>query len=93
MNFNVNSQKTVDNNDLVLGALKPDKIHWIYNKRKTENIQKWLLQLYVLGQKFPDSGTLYKEVKHFLDWLQKREDQKNKKVIKRKSKRFKIQKF
>lgn len=74
LNFKVNNGKTVSNNDLVLGALKPDKIHWIYNKRKTENIQKWLLQLYILGEQFPNSGTLYKEVKHFLDWLQKRED-------------------
>lgn len=74
LNFKVNNGKTVSNNDLVLGALKPDKIHWLYNKRKTENIQKWLLQLYVLGEQFPNSGTLYKEVKHFLDWLQKRED-------------------
>lgn len=78
LNFKLNSQKTVDNHDLVLGALKPDKIHWIYNKRKTENIQKWLLQLYVLGEKFPNSGTLYKEVKHFLEWLQKREEPKEK---------------
>ena len=74
LNFKVNNGKTVSNNDLVLGALKPDKIHWIYNKRKTENIQKWLLQLYVLGEHFPNSGTLYKEVKHFLDWLKRRED-------------------
>lgn len=74
LNFKVNNGKTVSNNDLVLGALKPDKIHWIYNKRKTENIQKWLLQLYVLGEQFPNSGTLYKEVKHFLDWLKRRED-------------------
>lgn len=78
LNFRVNSQKTINSNDLVVGALKPDKIHWIYNKRKTENIQKWLLQLYVLGEKFPNSGTLYKEVKHFLEWLQKREEPKEK---------------
>ncbi len=74
LNFKVNNGKIVSNNDLVLGAHKPDKIHWIYNKRKTENIQKWLLQLYVLGERFPNSGTLYKEVKHFLDWLKRRED-------------------
>jgi hypothetical protein len=74
LNFKVNNGKTISNNDLVLGAIKPDKIHWIYNKRKTENIQKWLLQLYVLGEHFPNSGTLYKEVKHFLDWLKRRED-------------------
>lgn len=65
LNFKVNNGKTVSNNDLVLGAIKADKIHWIYNKRKTENIQKWLLQIYILGEKFPNSGTLYKEVKLF----------------------------
>jgi hypothetical protein len=74
LNFKINDKKTVSNNDLVLGALKPDKIHWIYNKRKTENIQKWLIQLHILGEQFPNSGTLYKEVKDFLDWLQKREN-------------------
>jgi hypothetical protein len=79
LNFKINNSKTVSSNDLVLGALKPDKIHWIYNKRRTENIQKWLLQLYVLGEQFPNSGTLYKEVKHFLDWLQKREEPTEKK--------------
>jgi len=90
LNFRINSSKTISSNDLVLGSLKPDKIHWIYNKRKTENIQKWLLQLYVIGNKFPDSGTLYKELKNFLEWLEKREkikeegtgDSKDKKKIK-----------
>lgn len=81
LNFKVNNGKTVSNNDLVLGALKPDKIHWIYNKRKTENIQKWLLQLYLLSEQFPNSGTLYKEVKLFLDWLKKREESIEKKEI------------
>jgi hypothetical protein len=81
LNFKVNNGKTVSNNDLVLGALKPDKIHWIYNKRKTENIQKWLLQLYLLSEQFPNSGTLYKEVKLFLDWLKKREESIKKKEI------------
>lgn len=74
LNFKVNNGKTVSNNDLVLGAIKADKLHWIYNKRRTENIQKWLLQIYILGEQFPNSGTLYKEIKLFLDWLQERED-------------------
>jgi hypothetical protein len=73
LNFKVNNKKTVSSGDLVLGAIKPDKLHWIYNKRKTENIQKWLLQLYMLGEQFPNSGTLYKEVKAFLDWLKNKE--------------------
>ncbi len=70
LNFKINSAKTHSTDDVVLGSLKQDKVHWIYNKRKTDNIQQWLIQLYVLGKEFPNSGSLYKETKHFLDWLQ-----------------------
>lgn len=73
LNFKINSAKTLSTDDVVLGSLKSDKVHWIYNKRKTENIQQWLIQLYVLGNDYPNSGTLYKETKHFLDWLQAKE--------------------
>ncbi len=73
LNFKINSAKTHSTDDLVLGSLKPDKVHWIYNKRKTDNIQQWLIQLYVLGKEYPNSGSLYKETKYFLDWLQFKE--------------------
>jgi hypothetical protein len=73
LNFKINSAKTHSTNDVVLGSLKQDKVHWIYNKRKTDNIQQWLIQLYVLGKEYPNSGSLYKETKHFLDWLQIKE--------------------
>ncbi|MFP4023005.1 MAG: RNA-directed DNA polymerase [Thiohalospira sp.] len=72
LNFKINASKTISEEDLILGALKPDKIYWINNKRKTENIQKWLIQLYTLGKEYPNSGTLFKETKLFLDWLQKK---------------------
>ena len=74
MNFKINSAKTHATDDVVLGSLKPDKVHWIYNKRKTSNIQQWLIQLFVLGKEYPNSGSLYKETKHFLDWLQAKEN-------------------
>ena len=73
LNFKINSAKTNTVDDLILGSLKQDKVHWIYNKRKTDNIQQWLIQLYVLGKEFPNSGSLFKETKHFLDWLQHKE--------------------
>lgn len=69
LNFKINSAKTNSTEDVVLGSLKPDKVHWIYNKRKTFNVQQWLIQLYILGKEYPNSGSLYKETKNFLDWL------------------------
>lgn len=73
LNFKINSAKTHSTDDVVLGSMKPDKVHWIYNKRRTDNIQQWLIQLYVLGKEYPNSGSLYKETKCFLDWLQIKE--------------------
>ena len=70
LNFKINAAKTASLDDVILGSLKQDKVHWIYNKRRTESIQKWLIQLYLLGKEFPNSGSLYKETKHFLDWLE-----------------------
>lgn len=74
LNFKVNSSKTRSTDDLVLGSLKEDKVHWIYNKRKTDNVQQWLIQLYVLGKEFPNSGSLFKETKLFLVWLINKEN-------------------
>lgn len=74
LNFKINPSKTISTEDVVLGSLKEDKIHWIYNKRRTENIQQWLIQLYVLGKEYPNSGALYRETKHFLDWLEEKEN-------------------
>lgn len=34
LNFKLNSAKTNSTDDVVLGSLKSDKVHWIYNKRK-----------------------------------------------------------
>ena len=81
LNFKINSAKTHSTDDLVLGSLKPDKVHWIYNKRKTDNIQQWLIQLYVLGKEYPNSGSLYKETKHFLDWLKAKESSEDGLII------------
>ncbi|MEW5846385.1 MAG: RNA-directed DNA polymerase [Bacteroidota bacterium] len=73
LNFKINSSKTHSTEDLILGSLKLDKVHWIYNKRKTDNVQQWLIQLYVLGKEFPNSGSLFTETKYFLEWLQAKE--------------------
>ncbi len=81
LNFKINSSKTHSTDDLVLGSLKQDKVHWIYNKRKTDNVQQWLIQLYVLGKEFPNSGSLFTETKHFLEWLQAKENSKDGKPL------------
>lgn len=60
---------TKDN--IIKSSIKPDKRYWIVNKRKTENIQKWLIQLYLLSELYPNSGTLDTQMKEFLVFFKK----------------------
>jgi len=72
----LNVEKTVSSADIIKSALKHDKRYWISNKRKTESKQKWLLQIYFLSEKFPNSGTIQNEMNKFLNILKssKRKD-------------------
>ncbi len=73
MGLKLNAEKTHASNDVITNAIKPDKRYWIVNKRITENKQKWLIQLHLLSGQFPNSGTLYTQMKEFLEVLQKSE--------------------
>lgn len=66
----LNAEKTEASDDVIKTSLKPDKRYWIVNKRVTENKQKWLIQLYLLSEQFPNSGTLFNQMREFLRVLQ-----------------------
>jgi RNA-directed DNA polymerase len=74
LNFKINPTKTHLTSDVVLGSLKPDKVHWIFHRRKTKNLQQWLIQLTVLGKAYPNSGSLYMETKRLFEWLRRKID-------------------
>lgn len=66
MGLKLNAEKTAASDDVIKASLKPDKRYWITNKRVTENKQKWLIQLYLLAEQFPNSGTLSNQMREFL---------------------------
>lgn len=70
MGLKLNADKTEASNDVIKVSLKPDKRYWIANKRVTENKQKWLIQLYLLSEEFPNSGTLFNQLRDFLRVVQ-----------------------
>ncbi len=76
MGLKLNAEKTEASNDVIKTSLKPDKRYWIANKRVAKNKQKWLIQLYLLSEQFPNSGTLSNQMRKFLKVLQtsKRKD-------------------
>lgn len=67
----LNSNKTIASDDIIKSSLKPDKRYWISNKRITGSKQKWLIQLYLLSEKFPNSGTIETQMREFLIGLKK----------------------
>jgi RNA-directed DNA polymerase len=69
----LNAEKTIASDDIIKSSLKPDKRYWISNKIITGNKQKWLIQLYLLSEKFPNSGTIDTQMREFLIVLEKSE--------------------
>jgi len=71
LGLKLNAEKTVASDNIVKSSIKPDKRYWIENKRTTENIQNWLIQLHLLSEKFPNSGTLETQLREFLKHIEK----------------------
>jgi RNA-directed DNA polymerase len=67
----LNPDKTKASDNIIKNSIKPDKRYWITNKRKTESKQKWLIQIFLLAEQFPNSGTLDTQMKEFLKFLKK----------------------
>lgn len=71
LGMRLNADKTEASDDIIKSSIKPDKRYWISNKRIADNKQKWLIQLYLLSEKFPNSGTVDTQMRSFLKVLEK----------------------
>lgn len=69
LGLRLNANKTIAADDIIKSSIKPDKRYWIRNRRIAENKQKWLIQLYLLSEKFPNSGTIDTQMRDFLEFL------------------------
>ena len=67
----LNAEKTMTSDDIIKSSIKPDKRYWISNKTITGNKQKWLIQIYLLSEQFPNSGTIDTQMRDFLTVLEK----------------------
>ena len=67
----INGHKTEASENVIKSSIKPDKRYWIINQRMTGNKQKWLIQLYLLSEAFPNSGTLETQMREFLEVIKK----------------------
>lgn len=71
LGMKLNADKTIASNDIIKSSIKADKRYWIENKRKADNKQKWLIQLYLLSERFPNSGTVDTQMRDFLNVLKR----------------------
>jgi len=76
LGLKLNADKTLASDDIIKSSIKPDKRYWISNKIITGSKQKWLIQIYLLSEKFPNSGVVDTQMRDFLKVLEKskRED-------------------
>jgi hypothetical protein len=70
LGLRLNADKTEASDDIIKSSIKPDKRYWISNKRTAGNKQKWLIQLHLLSEIFPNSGTLDTQMRDFLKVLE-----------------------
>ncbi|MDR3612997.1 MAG: RNA-directed DNA polymerase [Candidatus Obscuribacterales bacterium] len=58
LGMKINPAKTFSTNRVISSSIKQDKLFWIGQKRTERSLQKHLLLIHDLAQKFPNSGSL-----------------------------------
>ena len=65
----MNPQKTFVSNKIIHDVIKPDKLYWNEAKHGEKTLQKHLLLIHSLADKYPNSGTLSTAMSKFMDRL------------------------
>ena len=61
----ISPEKTLFSNDVISSSIKTDKLFWLTNNSKNWNVEKHLLIIKKLSDKYKNSGTLEKELQNF----------------------------
>lgn len=65
LGLSLNTNKTLISANIIKDAIKPDKYYRISHSKKNNNILEQLYIIYDLSEKFPNSGTVNKELTEF----------------------------
>ena len=69
LNLKINNQKTFISTNIIKDSIKPDKQYWIEAKQSDGSLQKHLLLIHSLAEKYPNSGSVSKALDKFYDRL------------------------
>ncbi len=67
LNLKLNTQKTFVSNNIIRDVIKPDKLYWNGAKHGEKTLQKHLLLIHSLAEKYPNSGSLSTAMSKFID--------------------------
>ncbi len=67
INLKLNVQKTFVSNNIIRDVIKTDKLYWNEAKHEEKTLQKHLLLIHTLAEKYPNSGSLSTALDEFLD--------------------------
>jgi hypothetical protein len=81
LGMRISSEKTIFSNDVINSSIKADKLFWLTNSSKNWNIEKHLLIIKKLSEKYKNSGTLEKELQNFYKKIYNRKKLKNINVL------------
>jgi len=71
LGMKLNTQKTKQQIDPILASVKADKIEELFIPRNTMTMSKWLLQIYAATVKYPNSGTVTRQLNRFYKEIEK----------------------
>ena len=67
LNLKLNTQKTFVSNKIIRDVIKPDKLYWNGAKHGDKSLQKHLLLIHSLAEKYPNSGSVSTALSSFVD--------------------------
>lgn len=67
LGMRLNAQKTLASKNIVRDSIKPDKLYWISNNKRTKSLQEHLLLIHKLSEEHPNSGSLDKALNKFFN--------------------------
>lgn len=79
LGLKLNVNKTNYSNNVILSSIKKDKIEFLKNRREY-NLQKRLILLYEFSLKYPNSGSISKEITQIREKIEKRKDFSNENI-------------
>lgn len=71
LGLKLNTSKTRQNNDVIIGSVKPEKILDLRTPSNPTSVSKWLLRVYDLAIMYPNSGIVTRHLQKIYLYLEK----------------------